>query len=103
MEFQALLDLFAGFGWQGLGVVGVILGAVVVAKKSGVVATGNQARAASIILAAVMQGLADNPESETAMLTVLSVVLAGLAHNALEWLGDKWGAPWLVNLLGVNK
>lgn len=89
MELQNLVDALSGFGWQGLVIVAIILLGVFVAKKSGLVATGDHARIANVVLSAILYGLSDNPQSEGALLAVLSSVLAGLLYTGLEWLGKQ--------------
>lgn len=89
MEFQNLIDALSAFGLPGLLAALVILIGVYVAKKSGLVATGNQARIANVILSAILYGLGNNPQSESALLAVLSSLLAALAFTGLEWLGNK--------------
>lgn len=86
MELQTLVDTLAAFGWQGFVFAAVILIGVFVAKKSGLVATGNHARIANVVLSAILYGLGDNPQSEGALMAVLSSVLAGLAFQGLEYL-----------------
>lgn len=83
MEFQTLVDVLATFGLQGLIAAALILIAVYVAKRVGLVATPNQARIANVVMAAVIYGLT-NPQSEGALLAVLSALLAAMAHKGLE-------------------
>ena len=83
MELQTLVDLFSSFGVNGLIASAVILVLIYVAKRSGLVATSDQARLANVILAAVIYGLND-PSSESALMAVLSAVIASLAHVGLE-------------------
>ncbi len=91
MEFEQLLEAFTALniGWQALVYVAIILIGVYAARKAGLVATGNQARLANVILAAVLAGLSENPQSEGALLAVLSSVLAALAHEGLQKVGSK--------------
>jgi hypothetical protein len=90
MEFQTLVDALAAFGWQGLAFAAVILIGVFVAKRSGLVATGDQARIANVILAAVLAGLGDNPLSEGALMAVLSSLLAALAYELIKYIRDQF-------------
>lgn len=83
MEFQTLVDVLSAFGWQGLLAAAVILVTIYIAKRAGLVATANQARIANVVLAAVIYGLT-NPQSEGALMAVLSAVLASLVHKGLE-------------------
>jgi hypothetical protein len=89
MEFQTLVDTLSAFGLPGLLAALVILIGVFVARQSGLVATGNQARIANIVLSAVLFGLGDNPQAEGALMAVLSSLLAALAFTGLEWLNKN--------------
>ena len=83
MEFQTLVDTLSAFGIPGLIAAAVILLGVYIAKRSGLVATADQARIANVVLAAIIYGMT-NPSSEGALMAVLSAVLAALAHKGLE-------------------
>lgn len=83
MEFQTLVETLSAFGVPGLIASAVILIGVYVAKRSGLVATSDQARIANVVFAAVIYGVT-NPTSEGALMAVLSAVLASLAHVGLE-------------------
>lgn len=91
MELQTLVETLSEYGVTGVITAAVILIAVFLAKKSGLVATGDHARIANVILGAILFGLTDDPESANALMAVLSSVLAGLAYEALEYLskGNK--------------
>lgn len=89
MEIQSLVDALSAFGLPGLLAALVILIGVYVAKRSGLVATGNQARIANVVLSAILFGLSDNPQSEGALLAVLSSLLAALAYEGLKYLGNQ--------------
>jgi len=89
MEFQTLVEALSEFGLAGVIAALVILLGVFAAKRAGIVATGNHARLANIVLSAILYGLADNPEAETALLAVISSVLAGLFYQGLEYAGNK--------------
>ena len=68
----------------------VILIGVYVAKAGGLVATGNQARLANVVLSTILYGLSENPQSEGALLAVLSSLLAALAFEGLDYLKKKY-------------
>ena len=87
MEFQALVDTLSGFGLPGLLFSAVILIGVFLAKRAGLVATGDQARIANIVMGAILAGLSGNPLSEGALLAVLSSLLAALAYEGLKYIG----------------
>lgn len=93
MEFQTLVDALSAFGVPGMIATAVILIGIYAAKKGGLVATGNQARIANVVLGAILFGLGDNPQAEGALLAVLSSILAALAFTLLEWLGSKSKLP----------
>lgn len=82
--FQQLVDLLVNqFGIAGLIASAIILLGVYLAKRAGLVANGDHARIANVVLGAVLQGLGDNPLAESALMAVLSSVLAGLAFELL--------------------
>jgi len=89
MEFQTLVDVLKGFGLPGLLAAVVILLGVYTAKKGGLVATGDQARLANVVLSAVLAGLSDDPQAEAALVAVLASLLAALAFTTLEWVGNR--------------
>lgn len=89
MEIQTLIQTLQSFGLQGLIATAFILLVVFAAKKGGLVATGDQARIANVILAAILYGLNSNPQSEAALQAALSSVLAALVYTFLERLGKR--------------
>lgn len=93
MEFQTLVSTLSAFGVPGLIATAVILLGIYAAKKGGLVATGNQARIANVVLSAILYGLSDNPQSEGALLAVISSILAALAFTFLEYIGSKTKSP----------
>ncbi len=93
MEFQTLVDVLSAFGWPGIIAAAFVLLAIFIAKRSGLVATGDQARIAVVVLNAIIFGLGDNPQSEGALLAVLSMLLSTLSYTGLEWLLAKRRKP----------
>ena len=89
MEIQVLQDTLSAFGIPGMIAVLVILLLVGLAKKSGIVATGNQARLANIVLSAILFGLGSDPSAETALMTAIASVLAGLAFELVKYAGNR--------------
>ena len=89
MEFQALIEALQGFGLPGLGVAALVLVGVFLAKRGGLVATGNQARFANILLAAILSGLSGDPAAESALNAALASVLSALAYEGIRFLSDK--------------
>ncbi len=89
MELQTLVETLQAFGLPGLIAAGLVLLTIFLAKRSGMIVSGNQARIANIVLNAIIFGLGDNPQSEGALLAVLSMVLSALAFTFLEWAGKK--------------
>lgn len=83
MELQSLVETLSAFGLPGLFATLIILIGVFLAKKSGLVATGNQARIANVVLSAILFGLAENPQSEGALMAVLASVLSALVYELL--------------------
>lgn len=88
-----LLSLAQSFGWQGLAIAVGILVLVFAARKAGIVATGNHARIANIIIGAILYGLSGDPTAETALLSTISSILAGLAYEGLQFAGKKLKPP----------
>lgn len=91
MELNQLVEALSSFGLPGLLTALVILLGVYFARKSGVIATGNHARLANIVLGAILYGLNGNADSQTALHSVLASILAGLAYKGVEFLGTKAG------------
>jgi hypothetical protein len=87
MEFQTLIETLSAFGVPGLIATALILIGVFAAKKSGLVASGDHARIANIVLSAILYGLNASPESSNALNAALSSILAALAFQLLERLG----------------
>lgn len=89
MEFQTLIDTLQAFGLPGLLAALVILVGVFVARRAGLVATGNQARIANVVLSAILFGLGDNPKAEGALMAVLASLLASLMFELIKYAGSK--------------
>ena len=84
MELTQLVEALKAFGLPGiLGALIVLIG-VFLARKSGLVATGDHARLANVILSAILFGLSGNPAAQTALESVIASVLAGLAYELLQ-------------------
>lgn len=90
MEFQNLVEVLQAFGLPGLLAAFVILLGVFLAKQSGLVATGDQARIANVVLSAILAGLSGNPLAEGALMAVLSSLLAALAFEAIKYLRNNF-------------
>lgn len=86
---ENLVQALSAFGLPGLLSILVILVGVFIAKKSGLVATGNQARIANVVLSAVLYGLDGNPQSEGAIMAVLASVLASLLYQLIDYGGKQ--------------
>jgi hypothetical protein len=78
------------FGLTGLFLALVILAGVFIARKVGLVASGDQARFANVLLSAILYGLSENPQSEGALLAVLSSLLASLMYELLKYAGNQY-------------
>ncbi len=89
MELSQLVEAFAAFGLPGLLTALVILVGVFIAKQSGIVATGNHARLANLVLGAILYGLNGSADSETALHSVLASLLAALAFQGIQYLSTK--------------
>lgn len=89
MEFQALVDVLKTFGVPGLIATACILLGIFAAKKGGLVATGNQARIANVVLSAILFGLGNDPKAESALMAVIASVLSALAFTLVEWIGNR--------------
>lgn len=94
--FQALIEALKAFGLPGVGAVAVILIGVFAAKKVKLVVTGDQARIANLVLAAIVYGLSGDPAAESALNAALAAVLSALVYELLDWLGDKLPLPGIV-------
>ena len=84
-----MLEVAREFGLYGLLATLVILAGVYAARKAGIVATGNQARIANIVLSAILYGLSGEPAAESALMAALTSIVAGLVYELLKWLGSK--------------
>lgn len=91
MELSNLVDALASFGFTGLLAALVILVGVFFARKVGIVATGNHARLANVILGAVLYGLNGSTEADAALHSVLASLLAALFFQGIEYLSTKAG------------
>ena len=89
MELSQFVEALASFGLPGLFVALVILVGVYFARQVGIVATGDHARLANLILGAVLYGLNGTADSETALHSVLASLLAALAFQGIQYLGSK--------------
>ncbi len=91
MELTQFVEAVSAFGLPGLFTALVILVGVFAARKSGIVATGNQARVANLALGAILYGLNGSADSEAALHSVLSSILASLAYAGIKYLSKKAG------------
>lgn len=90
MEFKTLVDtLVAAFGLQGMIAAVIILLAVFAAKLTGLVATGNQARIANVIVSAILYGLSADPAAENGLTAVLASLIAALMFELLDYARKK--------------
>ena len=89
MELNTFVEALSSFGLPGMIAALVILVGVFVARKSGVVATGNHARLANIILGAILYGLNGSADSEAALHSIIASVLAALAYQGIGYLASK--------------
>jgi len=86
MELQSLVAALTAFGWQGLVFALVILIGVFIGRKAGLVATGDHARLANIILSAILFGLSGDPSAQTALESVMASLVAALVYEGLKRL-----------------
>lgn len=91
MELTQFVEALSSFGLPGIFAALIILVGVFFARKSGIVATGNHARLANIILGAILYGLNGSADSETVLHSVLASLLAGLAFEAIKYFSSKAG------------
>lgn len=91
MELNQMVEALASFGLPGLLAALAILLGVFFARKSGIVATGNHARLANLILGGILYGLNGSADAETVLHSFLSSVIAGLAFQGIEYLSTKAG------------
>ena len=89
MEFQALIEALQAFGLPGLGAVAVILLGVFAAKRVGLVATGDHARLANVVLSAILFGLSGDPAAESGLSAALASILSALAYELIKWAGQQ--------------
>jgi hypothetical protein len=87
--FDPFVDVAKSYGLLGVAIAAFILVAVYLARRSGLVVTGDQARIANLVLGAILAGLSGDPAADTALTAVLSSLLAALMYELLKWLGGQ--------------
>jgi hypothetical protein len=88
-----MVEALRAFGLPGLlGALG-ILAIVFIARKSGLIVSGDQARIANIVVAAILAALSGGPAAETALMTVLTSVLASVIYELLKMIQTKAVPP----------
>ena len=87
--FEEFVSFFIGFGWEGIVTGLAILLGVYGLRKAGLVATGNQARAANLVLSAVLYGLTSTNDPDAALMAGVSSLIAAFSYNLLELTGLK--------------
>ena len=93
MPFNQLFAALAGFGLPGILLSLVIVVSVFIARKAGLVANGNQARIANLVLSAILFGLGSDPGAETALYTALGSVLASVIFELLKYTRSRLPFP----------
>jgi len=74
-------------GLPGMVAALVVLLIIFIAKKGGIVATGNQARFANVALGAITYGLSNAPEAEAALTALIASLLSALFYEGIQWSG----------------
>ena len=84
-----MVEALKTFGLPGLlGALGILV-LVFIARKSGLIVTGDQARIANVVIAAILAALSGDPAAETALMTVLTSVLASVIYELLKLVNTK--------------
>lgn len=87
--FEQLLQVAQTYGLPGLLIALVVLVGVFLAKRGGLVVTGNQARIANITLAAIIAGLDPaNPEAEKAIIAAIAAIASALIYQGATYIGE---------------
>ena len=84
-----MVEALKAYGLPGLLAALTILVIVFIARKSGLIVTGDQARIANVVIAAILAALSGDPAAETALLTVLTSVLASVIYELLKLVSPK--------------
>lgn len=86
---EILVEALKSFGLPGIFAALAILIIVFVAKRAGLVATGDHARIANLLVSAAIYALGDNPQAEGALMAVISSLLAALSYEGLDYLNNR--------------
>ena len=90
--FDSLLEVGKEFGLYGVIAVVVILVLVFIGRKAGLIATGDHARIANVVLSAILFGLSGDPGADTALMTAIGSIASALLYELLKWIGGKFPA-----------
>ena len=87
---QDMLDALLAAGLPGIVLALVILVAVFLLKRGGVVVNGNMARLANVVLAVILSGLdPTNPNMETSFIAAIGTVVSALLFELVKFIGVK--------------
>lgn len=95
MPLEQLIEAFQSFGLPGLLIVVVVLILIYVARISGLVATGNQARIANIVLTAILFGLSEDPTATAALQAAIASIASALLYELFKKIGERFPTPQL--------
>lgn len=91
--FEQLFELMKAAGLPGLLVALVVLVGVFLARRGGLVVTGNQARLANLIIAVIAAGLDPaNADAENLMVAVIGSIASALMYELFKWIGGQFPA-----------
>lgn len=92
--FEELFAVLTAAGLPGLVVALVVLVGVFLARRGGLVVSGNQARLANLIIAVIAAGLDPaNVEAENLMVAVIGSVVSALVYEFIKWIGNRIPLP----------
>lgn len=89
-SIQQLLEALLQAGIPGIVLALVVLVAVFLLKRGGVVVTSNMARLANVILAVILSGLDPaHPETGQALIAAIASIVSALIYELLKLLQKK--------------
>jgi hypothetical protein len=88
--FEQLFNELGAAGLPGLLVALVVLVGVFLARRGGIVVSGDQARIANLMIAVIASGLDPlNVQADDALVAVIGSIVSALLFEGIKLIGDK--------------
>lgn len=87
--FNEFVSLLSAYGPAGIGFSLVVLILIYVARVSGLVITGNQARLANVLLSVILSGLAADPGAGKSLEAILISLVSSLLYELFKYAQSK--------------